>query len=96
MIYLTLSTFLDVMLSIYSFLPRALPPSHFWNLMLVISENVPIIKRISRSFVILTSLGSGLLSLSLQSAAHSPGGDGGVLDIAANRDGEIEVLGGRF
>ena len=96
MIYLTLSTFLDVMLSIYSFLPRALPPSHFWNLMLVISENVPIINRISRSLIILTSLDSGLFSLSLQGTAHSPGGDGGVLDIAANRDGEIEVRAGGF
>ena len=54
------------------------------------------IKQISRSFIILTSLDSGLLSLSLQSAAHSPGGDGGVLDIAASKDGEIEVRAGGF
>ena len=72
-----------IFLNDYSFFPRGLPFSHFWNLTLTISGSKMIISILpSLLSNNLTSLSPGLLGVSSQSLTHCSGSNGGVLDIA--------------
>ena len=73
-----------IYLNDYSFFPRGLPFSHFWNLTLTISVNKMIISCNYYVVKSLTSLSRSLLGISSQSLADRSGSDGGVLDIAGN------------
>ena len=79
-----------IILNDYSFFPRGLPFSHFWNLTLTISEDRNDHSDSDLSLLsmrnALTSLSRGFLGVSSQGLADSPGSNGGVLDIAEMGD----------
>ena len=81
------STFLSPSFTIYSFFPTGLPASHFWNLMLTISEIQKCFKQIFFNFLFekFTSFDSGLLGFSFKSLTDSSCSNGGILDIAEKR-----------
>ena len=92
-IFATFSFFLSSCVTdwgvIYSFLPRGFPASHFWNLMLTMSETFYLSSASVLDIVQIdvTSLGSSLLGLTLESSTHSSGSNVRELDVAENYSG---------